>query len=68
MSCKMRAEIATRYVCAVQDEASDQVIKNIVRELGEHETSCGCVDGTDRWEQLLCPVEYLPKERSRAQK
>jgi hypothetical protein len=56
MPCKLRDEIATRYVVAVQDKASDQLIDRLIRELRQHETLCGCADRTDGWEQLVQPA------------
>jgi hypothetical protein len=57
MPCKLRDEIATRYVVAVQDKASDQLINQLVRELRDHKTSCGCGNRADGWEQLVRPAE-----------
>jgi hypothetical protein len=55
MPCKLRDEIATRYVVAVQDAVSDRAINEIVRELRDHEASCGCSDEPDGWEQVVRP-------------
>ncbi len=57
MPCTLRDEIATRYVVALQDKASDRLINNLVCELRDHETSCGCADRANGWEQLVRPVE-----------
>jgi len=57
MPCKLRDEIATIYVIAVQDGASDRLIKKLARELRDHEISCGCGERAEKWEQLVCPAK-----------
>jgi hypothetical protein len=57
MPCNLRDEIATRYLVALQDQASDQLINKLLSQLRDHETSCGCGDRAQKWEQLVCPAK-----------